>query len=152
MYDMKKAFVWGVALLLLSTFCPLQMSAQEVNWRMVSAFNEVRGIAFASNGHLFIVASDSVYRTSDEGATWTRLNIGMEFPSGFHDIVATVGGPIYVCGYTGVVRSTDDGDSWTSALNAVSINGMVADSSGRVFIANGTGGILRSTDNGATWQ
>jgi photosystem II stability/assembly factor-like uncharacterized protein len=149
---MKKTFVWAVALHLLSTFYHPLMSAQEVNWRMVSAFSEVRAITVASNGHMFIVASDSVYRSIDEGATWTRLNIGVEFPSGFHDIVATVGGPIYVCGYTGVVRSTDDGDSWTSALNSMSVNGIVADSSGRVFIANGKGGILRSTDSGGTWQ
>ncbi|MBI5733297.1 T9SS type A sorting domain-containing protein [Candidatus Jorgensenbacteria bacterium] len=123
-------------------------------------------LAFDSSGYLlggsWRVSSvgGGVYRSTDDGATWTLLGTDST-RAGLDTVgvlsVGTREANIFAGTAKGLYRSTNNGVNWTKLSNIFSNAQVVSvafNSGGDVFIGtgdNGNGGLYRSTDNGANW-
>ena len=107
----------------------------------------------------------SLFRSTDDGSTWTEADAGLAVPSARalavdpvdpRLVYAGTGGDYYHPQGDGVWKSTDGGASWTRAGNALAgktVTAVVSSPvSGVVWAAVEGGRIFRSGDGGATWQ
>lgn len=124
----------------------------------------VKAVVFDAQVNLYAgTAGSGVFRSTDNGDTWTMINNGLDnhhistdhlirglaaSPGG--DLVASVPGTVYY--------STDGGDSWNESTGiSWGIEFLsLANARDGSFIGGATqgpiGGIFRSTDRGATWE
>jgi photosystem II stability/assembly factor-like uncharacterized protein len=110
------------------------------------------------------VEIDSIYRSADEGRTWTKLEKGL-ISGDVHGIAVSASpqGKVLLCTTNkGLHRSTDNGETWVMEpldypfqyCRAVQLS---ADSK-NIFLCNGngppgsTGRLLRSHDAGNNWE
>jgi hypothetical protein len=102
-------------------------------------------------------AADGVYRSSDNGSSWTAANAGLEGGS----VTAIAGEPPFLyasipiddAGHGGVFRSSNDGSSWTpsgSGLEGQLIVTLLA-MNGNVFAGSVGNGVYKSTNQGQSW-
>src|SRR5262245_44641365 len=106
--------------------------------------------AFAVSSPNLLACYVNLYRTPDDGVSWTQANSGL---NGDARRLATVG-PSLLAGTwgAGVYRSTDQGTNWTAANTGLTnpwINAFAVGSN--VFAATQGGGVFRSPDGGLTW-
>jgi len=106
-------------------------------------------------------AAGGLYRSTDQGATWTRV-AGMT-ATAVYDIVFSPTGVVYVATLDGVWKSTDAGASWTQLNLNIGLNDQVfrvaLDPNNENVVYAGvadamgaqTQNVLRSTDGGSTW-
>ncbi len=99
-----------------------------------------------------------VYRTTDNGATWTHLGATALVGQRLVSVVARGSTLLAASSAGGLFRSTDSGATWalvptSSGLPAGGISTLVEDKSNvnRLIIAVRTGQIFRSDDAGASW-
>jgi photosystem II stability/assembly factor-like uncharacterized protein len=126
----------------------------------------VSGILSSSQPHSLVVSSHSlfagtyagIYRSTNNGATWTPANNGLPYTfslpliwtlaaSGTNLFAGTIG--------NGLFLSTDDGMKWTQVTNGL----RTSDNVTKVFVSGTTilagvlnNGVFRSTDNGTSWS
>lgn len=105
-----------------------------------------------SQGHLFISNYLGVYRSTDEGNTWTKLP-GISAAN----ILMYKNGEIYAVYLTDVFRSSNNGDIWKKIPGKsdwVSMQRLAVNSKGHIFVATGAPAqyVRRTTDDGITWQ
>ena len=127
------------------------------------------------NTNNVITTYNDVWRSTDNGATWTEMTAHAGWPPrSYQSSVAMQDGSIVLMGgvgdannnishYNDVWRSTDNGATWTEMTAHAgwpprSYQSSVAMQDGSIVLVGGedTGGrhpdnVLRSTDNGATW-
>lgn len=107
--------------------------------------------SFTVSGTNLFASYISVYKTPDDGTTWTQANTGLNGQAG---PLATVGANLLAGTWgAGVFRSTDQGQTWAAANSGLT-NAFVnafAVSGGNVFTATQGGGVFRSTDGGLSW-
>jgi len=111
---------------------------------------QIGALTTTAAGTVLAGTGDGIYRSTNFGATWTRVLssfYGFDF--------ATNGTTLYAGTSNGVYRSTNDGATWTPINNGITFTWVYAvaaipNGSGVTLFA-GAGGVLRSTDNGATW-
>ena len=130
------------------------------------------GIAYWSGGKAFLDKKNDVWRSTDNGATWTQMtaNAGWVVREG-HTSVAMPDGSIVLMGGSDsgnwgkndVWRSTDNGATWTQMTANAGWTPRVRHSSvvmpdGSIVLMGGydnsnifRNDVWRSTDNGATW-
>lgn len=108
-----------------------------------------------SDGSSLVAPTDCVFRSSDQGSSWSGASSGLSQNS--VTALASSGTVIY-CGLrdSGVYRSTDLGAHWTAVNTGIAYRGVVslAADGDRVFAfayAGLNGGIYRSLDRGAHW-
>lgn len=106
------------------------------------------------------VGAGNLYRSTDGGATWTKIISDVNV----YHIVYAGDGTVYAATMNGVRKSTDDGITWSTpnlniGNNRQTFGVAVAPSNSSIVwaavaSANGqqTKNLLRSTDAGATWQ
>ncbi len=102
---------------------------------------------------------NGIYRTGDSGATWTKMEAGIDHPT-FYAIAFDPTNPsvAYAGGYsTGVYRSTDGGTSWTRSCQGFAVDhihaiGVDPQRSQRVYVGTLGDGVYRSDDGGKTWR
>jgi len=99
-----------------------------------------------------------VYRSTDNGESWTLVNTGLTST----DVAALAVSPNFhifagtrsVMGEGGgMFRSTDNGDTWTeqnSGFTALDVNTVATNDLNHIF-AGATGGVFRSRDDGGNW-
>ena len=107
---------------------------------------------FASNSNfLFTCTSQGVFRSADNGATWSQKSSGLTDlrTSGIHYLAPY----LIVVTPTGVFRSGNDGDSWVGAGLAATDVRCVTSINATLFVgANAAASsVYQSTDYGVTW-
>ncbi|MDP4200633.1 MAG: hypothetical protein Q8922_09405 [Bacteroidota bacterium] len=100
---------------------------------------------------LFAASVSDVYRSPDNGASWTMIDNGLSKSSPDVGALAANGSDLYAGG-SYLYHSTDNGDSWITMSNPTHFSVyMCIAPYGSQLIVGGNGGICRSSDNGATW-
>ena len=109
----------------------------------------VGGASLTANG-------DAIGRTTDGGATFTKISLGAAAHSvlGFYFINSTTG---YACGNatTRLYKTTDAGISWTAVPNvpaSLTFNAVFAFDENKIIITSSSRRIARTTDAGSTWK
>lgn len=117
---------------------------------------EVRAFC-ASGTNLFAAPwSGGIYRSTNNGATWTEVNNGLtEITLSVTALIAD-GTTIYAGTWgKGVFRSTDFGDSWVDVNSSTTANFNVhafALTDASLFMGSQGGGVARTTNNGVSWE
>jgi hypothetical protein len=119
-------------------------------------------IAISPSGDIFIgTKGGGVYRSIDNGATWTAINNGL---SNLYVQCLTMspnGSSLYAGTQNEVFFSADNGATWTAITNHTSLRAIMdirsiavsPDGAGGTILFTGTkdNGIFKSPNNGATW-
>ncbi len=108
--------------------------------------------AIVSNGsYLYSATSGAgVFRSSDNGSTWSPSSSGVLGLSGVYTVAAS-GTTLFAASGYGIFRSTDNGDNWTIVDSEITSIESFAVAGADIFAHNDSI-IFRSTDNGSTWQ
>jgi len=117
-----------------------------------------------SNSHTFILITDQVFRSDEQGASWKNLVNGLNSQYSFTSIAVS---PQYALDSTlflassgdGIYRSRNFGETWQKAvagLGSLDIAHLSISrnfgSDGRLLAAAISGGVWRSVDSGDSWQ
>ena len=155
-----------LSLLVLTVFCVPSLRAQWIQTSGPFTCPMVYGIAAIPNGthatKLFAATESGVWRSTDNGVSWTASTSGLKSFSVHSIAVAPNGaGGINIFAGTrwrGLHISTDDGVTWgaISLENGEDIPSLTVVSNesktSTTIYAGGNYGISRSTDYGATWR
>jgi photosystem II stability/assembly factor-like uncharacterized protein len=96
-------------------------------------------------------ASDTLYRSTDYGETWTQVSSGLTVPL-VKSLAHSGDGALFAGTSAGLFRSTDNGDHWTiSGLTGILVKTMAIHPLGTV-IAGTDSGIFVSTNDGDSWS
>lgn len=140
--------------LLVITILTFQSQNSSAQWALSS--NGITGgvniNSLASTGNYIFAGSqgEGVYRSSDNGVSWTAVNNGLTQLSVYSLCVS--GQNIFAGTYLGLFRSTNFGSDWTSSGNGTGGSSIYTFAvSGSTIFAGGNAGIFRSNDNGASW-
>jgi photosystem II stability/assembly factor-like uncharacterized protein len=120
--------------------------------------------AFGGSGQTSIFAgtwSSGVFRSTDDGATWTAINTGLPaFPNDVSEYCTVwslvSNGQTLLAGIRdrGIYRSTDGGASWSevnSGLTDFQVYALAVTGS-NLLAGTDVGGVFLSTDNGTSWD
>lgn len=133
------------------------MSADDgESWHQIGLSNLFGVLSFALNdqGDIFAGLRASIYRSTDNGKTWSLLII-----RGLNSIAINRVGHIFAGTAIGIMRSTDSGETWTwirditndgNTLNDLA-NSLALNADGELLAATQERGVWHSTDNGDTW-
>lgn len=130
-------------------------------WTQLAQFTQHQNFALAATPTTALVAAHldagtSVYRSTDDGATWSPgggLPAGAElFPQG----LAVAGDLALLADYNGVYRSDDAGATWSASstgLRAATVVDLASGADGALFATtSGSGVVWRTVDQGRTWD
>ncbi len=130
------------------------------NWEKVvidSVYESTLALARDANGYVYSgVFQSGVFRTIDHGATWIKLNLGLNYPE-ILSLTVNSRGNIFVGTSTGLFRSIESNGAWTT-INISLPKGyprtIAINSNDHVFVGVDYYGeaIFRSTDNGESWE
>lgn len=110
--------------------------------------NDFNAFFEAANGSIYLGSNGGLFRSVDNGTTWTRA-----FEGGTGWIHQSPDGTLYAVS-NGIITSADNGATWTQANNGLlntSVRSIASNSLGWIFLATGTG-VFYSTDAGGLWQ
>ncbi|MGE5275918.1 MAG: WD40/YVTN/BNR-like repeat-containing protein [Acidobacteriota bacterium] len=126
----------------------------------------VLSLAAATDSVVFYGTEAGLYRSTNGGASWTRLQANtIQYLGSVRSITVDSNQPTTVyaagildclCGvpaHPGVMKSTDDGETWVEITDAIAnpfVNTLVVASGGQLF-AGTSSGVARSNDGGSTW-
>ena len=129
-------------------------------FQLASSKRSIQAITATADGILYVGTDYGLYRSQDEGNTWTKLEQGL-FNQNIHVLaVDPVNGNVLYAGTSGGIFKTEDGgDHWTDWFDASSglANGEVNDlvihpaDSEKLFAAT-EGGLFLSEDAGESWE
>jgi hypothetical protein len=147
------------------------------DWVQVAALPSgyIRGLSLdptvaSPTRRLFVTANGEVWRSTDDGVTWSRVGAG-QIVGAMRSTAVALDGTVYAGGEGGAWKSVDGGTNWTDVSAAGmtgALVGVVRDqewtgvhevvastlAAGTVYVAGyGSGkGIWRSTNHGAVWS
>jgi photosystem II stability/assembly factor-like uncharacterized protein len=135
-------------------FLPDKYFQLAANKRAIQAINATK------NGTLYVGTDYGLYRSGDEGKTWTQLEQGM-FNQNIHALaIDPVNNNVLYAGtFGGIFKTEDGGDHWTDWFDASSgltngeINDLIIhpDDSEKLYAAT-EGGLFYSEDAGESWE
>ena len=108
--------------------------------------------AFAVLGESLFAGTDGgVFRSTDNGTSWTAVNNGLSLSDRRVSAFAVIGGSVFAATITGVYRSTNNGNSWIKLDPGFSDVITFAVSGTNLFAGTSDRGVFLSTDTGTTW-
>ena len=113
-----------------------------------------RGHILAGYADGFLSGGGGIMRSTDDGDTWTDLNLGIPGVDAWEIVSAPPGNLLAACSAAGILRSSDDGDTWAQVNNGltdISVMSVGVIPSGELFVGTETGEIFTSMDNGDHW-
>lgn len=116
----------------------------EAAWIWAFAFSP----AFAQDQTVLAISYEALYRSTDEGNTWSRLPFPSAYP--LHGVWFAPG-TAYIASDEGIYRSTDAGQSWQKVAGYRMSGGLQSSPDGRYVFAGTDRGIAYSEDYGVTW-
>ncbi len=142
---------------------PLSMQASAIRKIMFEPSNPNIVLALGSDGE---AANDSVYRSTDAGATWVAVTSGLSASvRDWNDLDRSTGGIYYLAGTDDgatkgfLYKSTTQGASWTAITNPATVANKALEIACSKVIANNlylldTGGevVWKSTTGGSSWS
>ena len=95
-----------------------------------------------------VTAPDTLWRSTDKGATWTQL----KFKSGHDNLISLAfnGTNLFATTAEGLLRSGDSGKSWKVLTD--STYGPLAFAGSKIYSGSGFQGLIVSSDSGASWK
>jgi len=115
----------------------------------------VRALAFSGADILAGTGGGGIFRSSDNGASWTALNNGLT-DKGVTAIAAKSGIIVVGTEMAGVFVPTEGAeDGWgaaNSGLSSLNINALAINDKNMIFAATNGAGVFISKDNGTSWQ
>lgn len=111
-------------------------------------------IIILGTGEPGIRAGTGLWRTTNSGSTWTKIDIGTD-PSGFYKIrgQSFIVSTFHAASNSGYYRSSNNGLNWTEYLNGNISDIAVKPSNSSIIYAGKWGdGIYKSTNNGLNWS
>lgn len=115
-------------------------------WKETALSDNVTALSIANAVIWAGTSSGGIYRSSDFGINWTRLNT---VPGNPVSAMASVGSTIIAGTSIGIIRSSDNGVSWSSPQLSEPRALCVFDT---VLFASTKEGVFRSTNQGSSWQ
>jgi hypothetical protein len=100
----------------------------------IDTMRNINACTVTPDGAVFAVASDRVYRSEDNGATWTQMAILNDYLQSVHAISNTT--VLVGTVNAGAYRSVDKGATWNAfcdGLTTFNINGMCTTAAGNTF-------------------
>lgn len=150
---MKNLYLFGTIILTIFLLLPIKAGAQ---WNHTGPEGgEVRAFCESSGAIFAAPWSGGIYRSTDNGLTWTAVNNGLTEINIRITALFSDGSNVFAGSWgSGVFRSTDMGNSWVD-VNGVATSGTAV----HAFVQNGSslfmgsqgGGVCLTTDNGASW-
>ncbi len=114
-------------------------------------FDGVTGYAFKNSGTIFVSTSAGVFRSLDDGNTWSNVLGGMIVNS----ITSTPSENLFIgTRDNGIFMSSDNGTSWVQRNNGLAghnISTVKSSSQGALMAATWGNGVYSSVNNGASW-
>ena len=124
-----------------------------VDW-MYTHYKEkfVRTVFETAGGTVFIVSSNSLFRSTDNGETWKQVHVG-----GWGMKLVESNGVLLAASKEGILRSTDDGQNWNLVISEGGVGVAVERIDGGFAaivnnIVTQTNSLHISMDSGKTWN
>lgn len=124
-------------------------------WETLPAqdWTSLNNIVVNSAGAIFINTNNSVWRSTNNGDSWTQLMTDQNVPT-FANLEISPDGDLFGSSYNNkIFRSSDDGDSWEEVFDTegtVVTYGFAGDDV--IYAGTTFSGIYRSEDNGDSWS
>jgi photosystem II stability/assembly factor-like uncharacterized protein len=115
---------------------------------------QVPGYIFVGLGRwLSLSSGEAIFRSTDEGETWTLVNNGIYTSAGIVELISTSNGYIYATtADNGTFRTSDYGDSWEQVGPIISnVMDVAIDDVGNIF-AGTYYTVYCSTNGGFSWE
>lgn len=139
------------------------LSFSHVNAQFWKALNGVYGgaqyeiINHSATGALVTINNGGIFRSTDNGSTWTRSSSGIVATDiSMRGLTQDGSGKLYCNSNSRVYSSTDGGVTWTQTTTVTNSFGSVikvSPANGNIFISNSSSNqILRSSDGGQTFN
>ena len=113
-----------------------------------------KNICVGKNNVVFVSdTSGGIYRSTDQGDSWTAITSGLANLHNY-EIQVSRAGTVLLCTFSGVYRSTNDGDSWNVAPRTIPpgiiVHYLGVRKDGFLIATTGVGPYV-SSDDGNTW-
>ena len=93
-----------------------------------------------------------LYRSEDDGETWTQINSGMNVAY-IWAIQVNSAGDLFVATEQGIFISTNNGSDWNlSGISGIDVRALAIDNNGHLYAGTWGLGVYKSTDNGTNWS
>ena len=125
------------------------------SWTATSLTNWIFDIAINNAGDIFAATETGLYRSTDHGIGWSKLNVDPFYANYLANQVETdKNGNVYVSANTYYMyKSIDNGENWSQIISKPAINRISIDKDrGKIYAAEGQNIVSLSSDNGVTWQ
>jgi photosystem II stability/assembly factor-like uncharacterized protein len=120
----------------------------------LSIVQKVNEYTINNLNYICIAATDGIYRSTDNAATWIKLGGGApETITG--GVIYTSQNILFAAAETGAYRSTDNGNTWqqiNSGLTNTNLKKIRMNASGMLLAGSVTGKVYTSPDTGNSWS